>query len=445
MSQYAVDYLTQTSATFDWVENRLWAIGNAGGSPISPGLYSYYNGQWHNEAIHNFFLYDGACLTFVPNASYDRQLFAVPGFLYCLQDANQGYLWRYSLATSLPNVTLDGIYPGQGAVIADATPLFEWGSAATPQFRLLVSTDSLFTDTVLDEVVSNPEYQTTTALANGTYHWRTAAWVSSAWSWSGRHDFEIDAGWTRVGSYFPEPGGTGAAMVYGGHQFPHPALFVLAGNGRKDFWEYNLTQNQWTDLGNTRVDVIAGTSIVTDDACGGNKNKVWVAFGGSDHSDNLQYYAYGSGWTEWDQQAGLFPQWLGPGASMAWGPNDLNYLIVGQDQGGNARNDFYSVDPPLYDGGLASAARPGDVRSHVISRFNDIEAEYQLPASACVRATLHDAVGRQVGALDFGEQTAGTHRLGWSRDSQGRKLNAGTYFVLLDMGTERARLKAIVR
>ena len=59
--------------------------------------------------------------------------------------------------------------------------------------------------------------------------------------------------------------------------------------------------------------------------------------------------------------------------------------------------------------------------------------------------TLHDAVGRQVGMLDAGEQKPGTHRLSWDRDNEGRRLSAGAYFVLLDTGTEQSRLKAVVR
>ena len=61
------------------------------------------------------------------------------------------------------------------------------------------------------------------------------------------------------------------------------------------------------------------------------------------------------------------------------------------------------------------------------------------------RAVLHDAVGRRVGMLDAGEQKAGVHRLSWNRDQEGRKLSAGAYFVLLDMGKEQVRLKAVVR
>jgi hypothetical protein len=84
-------------------------------------------------------------------------------------------------------------------------------------------------------------------------------------------------------------------------------------------------------------------------------------------------------------------------------------------------------------------------KAHAITGHGGIEVEYQLPAAVCVRAALHDAIGRQVGVLDAGEQKPGTHRLSWDRDKEGRRLSAGAYFVLLDMGTEQSRLKAVVR
>ncbi len=46
---------------------------------------------------------------------------------------------------------------------------------------------------------------------------------------------------------------------------------------------------------------------------------------------------------------------------------------------------------------------------------------------------------------DAGSQQPGTHRLNWSRNCRGSKLSAGAYFILLDMGREQARLKAVVR
>jgi len=97
------------------------------------------------------------------------------------------------------------------------------------------------------------------------------------------------------------------------------------------------------------------------------------------------------------------------------------------------------------EGGAAGPSQVGGSRAHVIAGHDGVEVEYQLPASAHVRASLHDAVGRQVRCLDAGEQPRGTHRLSWHRDNEGRRLSAGAYFVLLDMGMEQSRLKAVVR
>jgi len=58
---------------------------------------------------------------------------------------------------------------------------------------------------------------------------------------------------------------------------------------------------------------------------------------------------------------------------------------------------------------------------------------------------VHDAVGRQLGVLDAGSQQPGTHRLSWDQDRGARRLASGAYFVLLDMGAERATLKAVIR
>jgi hypothetical protein len=98
---------------------------------------------------------------------------------------------------------------------------------------------------------------------------------------------------------------------------------------------------------------------------------------------------------------------------------------------------------------LAIAEQPPQVsrgaKAHAITGLGGIEVEYQLPAAARVRATLHDAVGRQVGMLDAGSQQPGTHRLSWNRDGDGGRLSSGAYFLLLDMGKEQVRLKAVVK
>jgi hypothetical protein len=97
------------------------------------------------------------------------------------------------------------------------------------------------------------------------------------------------------------------------------------------------------------------------------------------------------------------------------------------------------------DGSQSSGSHVEVSHAHVVSRYDDIQVEYQLPAAAHVRVTLHDAVGRLVGVLDVGQQPAGVHKLSWKSNGRGKKLSAGAYFLLLDMGKEQARLKAVLR
>jgi hypothetical protein len=87
----------------------------------------------------------------------------------------------------------------------------------------------------------------------------------------------------------------------------------------------------------------------------------------------------------------------------------------------------------------------GGTKAHAVTVRDGARVEYQLPTSARVHAALHDAVGRRVSILDVGEQKAGLHQLNWNRDNDGRRLSAGTYFVLLSTGAEQFRLKAVVR
>jgi len=107
---------------------------------------------------------------------------------------------------------------------------------------------------------------------------------------------------------------------------------------------------------------------------------------------------------------------------------------------------FYGVDISRFPGGQQAArvVPGGRAKAQAIMVRDGVVVEYQLPAAAYVRTSLHDALGRRVGTFDAGKQTAGAHRLAWHGGQDGRKLSAGAYFVLLDMGKEQARLKAVV-
>ena len=154
----------------------------------------------------------------------------------------------------------------------------------------------------------------------------------------------------------------------------------------------------------------------------------WQVYDNDDTSDSLRYYFH-------------LPRTIWDHSSMVLGGNTL-YLIPAFD----GEDRLYKLI--LTGGGEGGAAGPSQVggsKAHVIAGYDGVEVEYQLPATAHVRAALHDAVGRQVGVYDAGELKPGIHRLSWDRDNDGRRLSAGAYFVLLDMGTGQSRLKAVVR
>ncbi len=448
------DALQHTGLTFQWQEDGvLFAIGKEDGDSYLH-WYSLYDNSWCSDGLP-FSLAAGACIAYQPNNDYDEETCPVPGWLYCLTGGGTDF-WRYSIPTSLPGVPSSGIYPANGATIADKMPLFQWGSAATNSYRLQVATDPACSTRVIDVITSTPEHRVEegNALSNRWYWWRSAALVDGIWSWSSVHNFVINGGWQQLAS-IPQSVGAGAAAAYDADILGHEAILALVGGNATGFYGYDISCNGWDTLESAPLPESLGTSLTTHDATGANGYYPWAAFGGSDTAADPYYFdpTHSPHWVDFSEASqdsyysSPFPTKLGPGASMVYGTNRNLYLIVGSDNGGNPRDDFYRLQPPglLMDGSQTSVQRSELGRAHVISRYDDVKVEYQLPVPAHVRATLHDAVGRLVGVLDAGRQQAGVHRLNWKCDGSGLKLSSGAYFLLLDMGSEQARLKAVLR
>jgi hypothetical protein len=75
-----------------------------------------------------------------------------------------------------------------------------------------------------------------------------------------------------------------------------------------------------------------------------------------------------------------------------------------------------------------------------------VELEYHLEAPCWVDVAVFDPCGRRIKTLVSARQMPGRHDLRWDRtDWYETKVARGAYFVLLDTGTEQARLKAVVR
>ena len=357
---------------------------------------------------------------------------------------------------------MDGICPGESARIGNTTPLFQWGSTATTQYRLQCSTDSTFGSTVIDVTASSAQYQATTALANGAYYWRSAPWIGGAWSWSCTRNFHVDADWQQLSNRSDNThGGVGASMAYIGDfndGQSHSALLLLVGGGTTQFWEYNLSTPAWNQLASSPSahPQSIGTSLTTADPTGVAGGTAWASFGGQQAGDDCPWF-YVPAQDKWYEHRvtktppdpvydSPYLEDITTSASMVFGEPVWLYLETG-DRG------FFRFDPPsddtilkwIAEGKMSSGTGAVRTQARVITRSCGFGVEYQLSKTAHVRAVLHDAVGRQVGTLDVGEQSPGSHRLSWSTDADGRKLSAGAYFVLLETGTERARLKAIVR
>jgi hypothetical protein len=408
------DWMTQTSITFQWQEDGvLFVLGNEDDDPILY-FYSLHDNDWDYDDDIPFSVNSGACIAYQPNAicSY---LYPVPGWIYCLPGGSTDF-WRYSIPSSLPEDPVNGIYPGQGVTIADQTPLFQWGSTMTTSYRLQVSTDPNFSTTVIDVTESGPQHQVTTALANATYHWRFATWTGATWSWSSAHNFILDGGWTQLQWSVPHPVGNGAALAYIDDGQGHDSIIAFLGGGNHYFYEYSIDDPGWTPKASTNWVQNAGTSLATAVPTG---HYPWAVFGGEGTSDYPYYFNPFLDPPTWVADVGdgnQFPEPIGSNASATLAPGYM-YLAVGNNK------HFYRLDPPTLDGGMSAlGVRPVNPQAHVVTRYDAVEVEYQLPASGYVRATLHDAVGRQVGVFDAGEQKPGIHRLSWNQDCEGRKL-----------------------
>ncbi len=428
--------------------------------------YSFESDTWLRYDIdeeEEFVLGEGACIAYAPNPGYSSSN-QVAGYIYCLPGDGSEF-WRYSIEPE-SYTKVAGIFPPDGSTIPDQTPKFQWVPSSGGQYRLQVSTDDLFSNIVIDEVVFfAPEYQVTEELANVTYYWHVGTPNGGGWLWGATHSFTEEGGFDKL-TNISEGVAKGAAMAYsGGLWDDDPSIIVLNGylsaNENRYFHRWSINGEQWSDLSFTDpapMDEMAGTSLTTGDPVSGQAG--WyaaAAFGGSSSVDHPYGYqpALGDGdrWWEYPDTAfDAFPRSLGPGATFVMGPSPWCYLTTGAPYvGGDPTKYFYAIDPERKKrkkdngGSQAGEVLAGSQRARAIALDNGVEVVYQLPGAAHVRATLHDAVGRQVGLLDCGLQQPGTHRLSWSQVRGGRGLAAGAYFVLLDMGAEKATLKAIIR
>jgi hypothetical protein len=459
--------LAYTGMTYQWGK-ALYVIGADTSDDEEPpqGWLDWYSLERDTWLIYDidedseFVLDEGACIAYAPNLGYSSSNQA-EGYIYCLPGDGTEF-WRYSIEPDT-DIVVAGIFPPNSSVIADTTPLFQW-TGGLIQYRLQVAADPSFGpgSCVIDAVVSATEYQTPSKLANDTFYWRTGTPNGLNWTWASARSFTLEGGFVRLHN-IDKKVAKGAAMAYTAFD-DNPSIYVLTGK-RSDvdntfFCRWDIDEEEWDSLPNTPKPQAVGTSLTSPDPVTGNPGWFAVAAAFGQTGTGSHPYGYGDEWWEYDSAAFEdFPRTLGPGATFVMGPSPWCYLTTGAPYvGGDPTKYFYAIDPreamknkkdkkdKNRGGSQAGYVLAGTLRAQAIaSSHGGIEVEYQLPAAARVRATLHDAVGRQVGVLDIGVQEPGTHRLGWNQDRGGRKLASGAYFVLIDMGSEKSTLKAVIR
>ncbi len=442
----------------------LWGIGYTGTTGLSYLKHYVESGDyWVEDTIDEFELGEGACIAYAPNPDFDLLVFPIPGYLYCLPGGDSTWFWRYNIAaTDLPDPGLYGyLYPDTGATIADQTPTFRW-NPGYQQYRIQASTDLAFSaGPEIDTVVFANEFESTIELSNGVHYWRVAHW-SGGWVWGcATYWFTLDGGWTNLNRSIDSLIGIGAEIAYDAGSFPfnNPGIIAIYGRHYRRFSRYVFETEQWEckQWDDTPLPVYCGSSLTTSALVeGAFPYHIDAAFRDQQEGDYPYIFCAdsppGYQWQQFileedtgDYYTG-FPDDLERGSSMIIGADSFSYLVTGHG------NRFYRVEPAGFagrsgkpGGGKSRVTTSESAKAQVIAMNDGIEVEYELPAAARVRAVLHDAVGRRIGMLDAGEQNAGTHRLVWSGSQEGRKLSAGAYFMLLDMGKEQARLKAVVR
>lgn len=444
--------LQRSGIAFQWIERPVvWAMGKDLNDVSRLYRYDVRTGTCTQETLNNFTLDMGACIAYAPNEGYNPYSYAVPGWLFFLPGGGTTF-WRHWLpAESMPDVNVYGyVHPGSGAIIADPTPPFRWSPAMAAQYRLQVSPDPNFGpgSIVIDEVVSTNQYQSTTPLSDTTYYWRVADWNQGGF-WDvyrvPYNHFSKHPGWDSL-TNIDHVALSGAKLAYcdADNPFDHDAIVATYAGNDRHFSEYSIGGCYWTSLENTPENMDADASLTTNAAVGGN-SRIYAAFDADVQNDCPHSYdAVNYTWGPLDNDDPdpfyntHFPDDIDAGSSMALGADDMLYLTTGKD------NNFYAVNVSRFSGQQARSVPGGRAKAQVLTVRDGVEVEYQLSTAVHVRASLHDALGRRVGMLDVGEQTAGMHRLCWKANQEGRKLSAGAYFVLLDMGKEQARLKALV-
>ncbi|WP_347243699.1 hypothetical protein, partial [Thermogutta sp.] len=153
------------------------------------------------------------------------------------------------IASRTKKLPRNRVFPPADALLSGDEPMFNW--ECVPQavrYQLQVADNEWFKEPVIDVYTDISEYRTVVPLRSGKWFWRTR-WQDGSGSWSDwglASSFATDYGWQRLPDIPSDREvDAGGAMCYvkSGPPVQIEALYVLVGNGSRQFWRFNITDN----------------------------------------------------------------------------------------------------------------------------------------------------------------------------------------------------------
>jgi hypothetical protein len=114
-----------------------------------------------------------------------------------------------------------------------------------------------------------------------------------------------------------------------------------------------------------------------------------------------------------------------------------------------ASGTFFNLSPGIIDSIEVSAGLEPPVTGVMLNSFPNpfagaTRVYYRLQHAGPVQIRIHDVAGRLVREMDEGLREAGSYYLRWDgRDSRGRRVSSGVYFLSLDAGSLNLSRKVI--
>ena len=297
--------------------------------------------------------------------------------------------------------------PPDSSVLTSRYPKFDWTwTTGADLFELQLDDDSNFSTPAVDTQVSANEYAERDGLAAGTYYWRTKCRVGAQWStWSSKHYFTDQPGWTKEAS-LPTTVDGGGALCYG-KRAGAESLWALVGGTSTSFYNYYVGSNEWHSMPSTLWPQYLGASIVT----GGYDHELWENSGatGPAVTDSWanRYLLNNNTWREpyylprWTSPLPQCTSYCAPGSALSYQYTASGWGNLYLTTAGDQRPDFWylNVAADGYGGGQTAGRTPISAPPSVLYTPEGFEVKFSTTSAGPISACIYDATGRLVKRL----------------------------------------------